>query len=57
MPVSKSLKAAQDNYKKRNKQKGMVRVNVWVPIEDAEELRLIASEMRTEMKQAAAATP
>ena len=56
MPIPKSLKAAQTNYKKRNLNKGLIRVNVWVPTDDAEELRLIAQEMRTDFK-AASQTP
>ena len=31
MAISKSLKRAQDKYRENNKQKGMMRVNVWVP--------------------------
>lgn len=52
MPIPKSLKAAQTEYKKRNLKKGLMRVNVWVPVDDAEELKFIAQEMRVEYKQA-----
>jgi|TARA_R110000796_G_scaffold85580_2_gene185630 hypothetical protein len=50
MAISKSLKRAQDKYRENNKQKGMMRVNVWVPEDNAEELRIIAKEMRQEFK-------
>jgi hypothetical protein len=50
MKISKALKKAQSNYIKRNKRKGLTRVNVWVPEETAGELLAIAEEMREEMK-------
>ena len=51
MAVSKALQRAQDKYRANNKDKGMMRVNVWIPEKDAEELRTIAQEMRDEFKQ------
>lgn len=43
---SEALVRAQEAYRKRNKNKGMTRVNVWVPTHYADELRDIAADMR-----------
>jgi hypothetical protein len=51
MAVSKALQRAQENYRERNKNRGMMRVNVWVPEENSQELRTIAHEMRAEYKE------
>lgn len=50
MAISKALQKAQEKYRERNLDRGMMRVNVWVPEDNAAELRLIAQEMRDEFK-------
>lgn len=52
MAISKALEKAQKKYRVRNQDKGLMRVNVWVPEENAQELRQIALEMRMEHKAA-----
>lgn len=48
MAIPLSLKKAQEQYIKRNEAKDLVRVSVWVPALNADELKLIAHDMREE---------
>ena len=46
------LYAAQKRYIERNNaERGLTRVNLWVPNDNVEEIKDIAREMRVEMKQ------
>ena len=46
MKKQRDLYGDQKRYTERNKAKGNVRVNVWIPEENRDELREIASAMR-----------
>jgi hypothetical protein len=43
---------AQEKWVAKTAKKGLVRVNVWVPSANAEEVKLLASNMRQEFKLA-----